>query len=107
MSTKKQIHKVGWQEQIQMFSSDNRGRKAAVTIEGLTIAKNQVFRDIEFDSVEKGNELIIKLGFLENIFTHAVDALVELHIYQESNGVDTALEVVDEKGRSTLLRLMN
>lgn len=107
MNKKKQIQNAEWQERIQTFSSGNRGRKAAIATEGITLVENQVLRDIEYDPIGKGNDLIITLGYVENIFTHTIDAPVEFYLHQDSSGVVTALEVVDEKGGSTFLRLMN
>ena len=107
MSTKKQIQNAGWRERIQTFSSCNRGRKAAIAVEGMTLVDDQVLRDIEYDPVGKGNDLIIRLGYIVNLFTHTIDAPVELYIHQESNGIVSALEVVDENDKSTFLRLLN
>lgn len=107
MSTKKQIQNAEWQERIQTFSSGNRGRKAAIAVEGMILAENQVFRDIEYDPVGKGNDLIMTLGHMEDMFTHTIAAPAALYIHQESNGVVDALEVVDGKGGTTFLRLLN
>ena len=107
MSTKKRIQNKDWLERLQLFSSGNRGRKAAIATEGMTIIENQVLRDIEYDPIGKGNDLIITLGYMEDLFTHTIDAPVELYIHQESNGVVSTLEVVDENDKSTFLRMLN
>lgn len=74
---------------------------------GLTNAENQILRDIEYDLVGKGNDLIITFVYNENMFTHTIDDPLELFIHEESSGVVAALEVVGEKGGSTFLRLLN
>ena len=107
MSTKKQIQNAEWQERIQMFSSGNRRTKAAIAVEGMILAENQLLRDIEYDPVGKGNDLIITFGYIENMFSHTIDDPLELFIHEESSGGVAALEVVDQKGGSTFLRLLN
>lgn len=65
MSKKKKLPNEEWQERIQLFVSGNTGRKVAIATGGMTIVENQIMRDVEYDPVGKGNDLIITLGYSE------------------------------------------
>ena len=104
MSTKKQIPNSEWQERIQTFTSGNMGRKVAISAEGMTIVENKPFRDLEYDPVGKGNEMIITMGEGDDTYWHTVIALVEVYEHQESNGEISSLEIVDQNGDSVYLR---
>lgn len=106
MSTKKKLPKEDWQERIQLFVSGNTGRKAAIATGGMTIVENQVLRDVAYDPVGKGNDLIITLGYAEDLYTHTVLAPVELFLQEENNGVVSILEIIDQNGDITNLRLL-
>jgi hypothetical protein len=105
MSIKKSIPNDEWQERLATFTSGNRGRKAAIAAQGMTIIENRAFRDLEYDPVGKGNDVIITLGDREETFTHTVDAPVEINLHQEEDGEISALEIIDQNGESTFLRL--
>ena len=105
MSIKKNIQSNEWQERLATFTSGNRGRKAAIATQGMTIIENTPFRDLEYDPVGKGNDIIITLGDMEDTFTHTVTAPVDIFLHQEDNGEVSALEVVDQINESTFLRL--
>ena len=68
----------------------------------MTIVENKPFVSVDFDPDGKGNDLIIKL----DEFAHIVNVPVELYIIENSNGVVSALEVVDQNGDITYLRLL-
>jgi hypothetical protein len=106
MSIKKNIQNNEWQERLTTFTSGNRGRKAAIAAQGMTIIENRPFRDLEYDPVGKGNDIIITLGDLEDTFTHTVYAPVDIFLHQEDNGEVSALEIVDQSSESTFLRLL-
>ncbi len=100
MSNKKQIQKSEWQERLQTFTSGNRGRKAAIAAEGMTLVENKPFENVFYDPVGKGNELVISV----EDFTHTVAAPTELYVEESEKGVVTSLEVVDQNGQSCFLR---
>lgn len=107
MSTKKQILFDDWQERLQLFTSGNRGRKSAIAANDMTIVEDHEFRDIEYDPIGKGNDLIITLGTMDNFITHTINAPVEIFFHQEENGEVSTLEIFDQNGETTLLRLLN
>lgn len=107
MSTNKQIKTSEWQERLQLFSSGNRGRKAAIASGGMTVVEKKTFRDIEYDPMHKGNDLVITLGAAGDTFRHTVQAPVELYIHQEADGEVSTLEIIDQNGEVTLVRLLS
>ena len=102
MSTNKQIEVSEWQDRLQSFTSGNKGRTAAIAAKGMTIVEDMALVGVEYDPVGKGNDIMITLEG----FTHTVNAPVELRITEASNGVVSTLEVIDQNGASTFLRLL-
>ena len=102
MSTKKQIETSEWQDRLQSFTSGNKGRTSAIAAGGMTLAEQKALVSVDYDPVGKGNDMMISLEG----FSHTVNAPVELYITEESNGVVSTLEIVDQNGVSTFLRLL-
>ncbi len=102
MSTRKQIQTSEWQQRLQTFTSGNKGRTSAIAAEGMTLVENKPLVSVNFDPVGKGNDLVISVKG----FSHTVNEPVEMYITEESNGVVSTLEVVDQNGKSTFLRLL-
>jgi len=102
MSAKKQIQKEDWQQRLQTFTSGNKGRTSAIAAEGMTLVENKPLVSVNYDPAGKGNDMIISLEG----FSHTVNTPVELFISEGSNGVISTLEVVDQNGKSTFLRLL-
>ena len=87
-----------WQERFTTFTSGNRGRIAAIATQGMTVIENRPFRDLEYDPVGKGNDVIITFGDREDTFTHTVNDPAEIVLHQEDDGEISALEVLDQNG---------
>ena len=102
MSTNKRIETSEWQDRLQSLTSGNKGRTSAIAAEGMTIAENKSLVSVDYDPVGKGNDILIALEG----FTHTVTAPVELRITEASNGVVSTLEIIDQNGTSTFLRLL-
>jgi len=100
--SKKQIKSTEWQERLQTFTSGNKNRTAAIATDGMTVVENTPLVSVDYDPPGKGNALTITLEG----FTHTVSAPVELYLTEEVNGVVSTLEVVDQNGTSTFLRLI-
>jgi len=100
--SKKLIESSEWQERLQMFTSGNKGRASAIAAEGMTLVENKPLISVDYDPLGKGNDLIITVEG----FTHTVMAPTELYIVEASDGVVSILEVVDQNGEATLLRLL-
>jgi hypothetical protein len=100
--SKKQIETSEWQERLQTFTSGNENRTAAIASDGMTVVENTPLVSVDYDPPGKGNALTITLEG----FTHSVSAPVELYLTEEANGVVSTLEVVDQNGASTFVRLI-
>ena len=62
MSTTKSIPKEEWKDRLNSFSSGHRGLVSAITVDGMTVVEGRVLRDLEYDPVGKGNDLVITVG---------------------------------------------
>ena len=102
MSTKNQIQKVDWQQRLQTFTSGNKGRTSAVAADGMTVVENKPLAGVDYDPVRKGNDVVITLKG----FAQMINVPLELCITEESNGIVSTIEIVEQMGRSTLLRLL-
>lgn len=107
MSVKKQIPIEDLQDRLQTLTSGNRGRKSAIATGGMTIIENKPFRDLEYDPVGKGNDLVITLGGDDDSFFHTVKAPVEVYTHQEDDGEVSSIEIVDQNGDVTIIRLLS
>ena len=102
MSTKKQIKKEDWQDKIQSLVSGNKGRVAKITVGNDTVIDGIALVGIDYDPAGKGNEIM----FTVEGSTHSVDAPTELSVVEQSNGVVSAVEVLDKKEEKTILHLL-
>jgi hypothetical protein len=107
MSVRKQIPVEDWQDRLQTLTSGNRGRKSAIAAGGMTIIENKPFRDLEYDPVGKGNDLVITLGGADDSFFHTVKAPSEIYTHQEETGEVSSIEIVDQNGDITVIRLLS
>jgi hypothetical protein len=103
---KKQLQKNEWSERLQMVSSGNRGANALLEEAGENIAENTPFRDIEYDPAKKGDDLVIALGSGDDNLRHVVASPVELYLHEDSNGVLTSVEIINNKSVTTSIRFL-
>lgn len=102
MNIKKHIAPSDWQNRLQTFTSGNRGRTSAIATEGMTNVENKPLVSVNYDPVGKGNDVVIQLEG----FTHSINAPVEFYITEEANGAVSTLEIVDQNGDVTYLKLL-
>jgi hypothetical protein len=101
LSTRKQIENEYWQEQLQILNSTNKGRSAAIVLQGMTIVENVPFDCFVYDPIRKGNDIVLTLdGFI-----HMVNEPVEMYIIHDANGVISELEILGQNGFATFLKL--
>jgi hypothetical protein len=103
---KKQLRKNEWAERLQMLSSGNKGAKALLEEAGENIAENIPFRNIEYDPVGKGDDLVIAIGTGDNNLRHVVSSPMELYLHEDSNGVLTSVEIINNKSVTTIIRFL-
>ena len=70
------------------------------------MAKDVALVAIDYDSVLKGNKMVISYGDEEAPYRHMIDGPVALWQGQDVNGRVVALEVEDEKGGHTIMTLV-
>ncbi len=102
MSIRKKIEMPDWQGRLQSITSGNRGRTAAIGVEGTTLVEQKALESVVYDPVDKGNDIMISVEG----FAHTVDAPVEIFIEEDDDGRLVTLEVKDQNGKSTFLRLL-
>lgn len=101
MGSRGKIENEHWQKILQTFSSTNEGRIAAIVSWGITIVENKALNRVIYDPIRKGNDLVLAVdGFI-----HMVNEPVEIYITQESDGMVSILEILDQNGVITFLRL--
>lgn len=101
--SKKQVPQDEWQERLLTISSGNRGRRAMIETNGVVIAKQMPFRDIEYDPAGKGDDLVVAMGEQDSDLRHVVQAPKELFLVLQSDGELSSLEIVDRSGKITVL----
>ena len=102
ITTKNQIQKVDWQQRLEAFTPGNMGRTSAVAADDITVVKNKPLAGVDYNPVRKGNDVVNTLKG----FAQMINVPLELYITEESNGIASKLEIVEQMGRSTLLRLL-
>ena len=103
---RKQLRKEEWGDRLLSLSSGNKGANVLLEEAGENIAENMPFRNIEYDSANKGNDLVIALGTIDADLRHTVQSPTELYLHQNSDGVIASLEIKNSKGIITMLRFI-
>lgn len=106
----KQIPQQRWLEFFDMFGDGNRGRTIAIEVINQEIGDEELIKDaplmsIVYDPPEKDNNLAIETGKDEVNYAHNITAPTEVWEAQDENGEVVALEIKDESGTKTILRL--
>ena len=91
-----------------MFSNGNRGRMVAIEVADMAIGDQPLTETatlfaIDYDPVNKGDDLMITTGRDEVEYTHKISAPAEIWESQDDNGKVVALEVIDRDGLKTIL----
>ncbi len=122
MSMQKEISQDRWPDYLSQVTAGNRGRHIAVdVITPADVSPEQVekqpqiniplagapFLSLEYESVTKGNAIIISAGVNTVEYEHAVDAPVEMMANQNIDGRLDFLEILDQNGACTRLNFIN
>ena len=108
MAQTKKIDQDRWIEFLSMFSNGNRGRMVAIEIVDMEIGEQTLtgaapLFAIDYDTVNKGDDLVITTGLNDVDYSHKISAPVEIWESQDDNGKVVALEVIDRDGVKTIL----
>ncbi|NVK50600.1 MAG: DUF5335 family protein [Cyclobacteriaceae bacterium] len=102
MGSRGKIENEHWQNKLKAFSSTNKGRMATIVALGMTIIENKAFNSVIYDPILKGNDLVLAVDG----FVHMVNEPVEMYITQEFNDMVSILEILDQNGMTTFLKLL-
>ena len=118
MQKREQIDQEQWSDYLSQVTAGNRGRRISLDVAGgagvspenseelapVAIGlTNAPFLSIEYDSVNKGNAIIISSGVDEVEHEHPVEGPAELTVNLDPDGRLDSLEILDQNGARTKL----
>jgi hypothetical protein len=110
MAMNTQIPNEEWSNFLTTFSNDTRGRLVSVQVidpvsgDAGEVAQGKLLA-VDYDPMEKGNDMVVSLGTEDIDVTHSVAAPVELWKAQLDTGEISALEIIDQNNGKTILSL--
>jgi len=100
MTKSKLIPVKEWVEFCGLFTNGNKGR--LVTISDIderamdnVLAKEMPLWAIDYDPIDKGDDIVVTLGENSMEFSHTIDAPVELWESRNEKGVVNQLRIID------------
>ena len=108
MAQTKKWDQERWSEFLSMFSNGNRGRMVAIEVADMAIGDQPLTEAaplfaIDYDPVNKGDDLMITTGRDEVEYTHKISAPAEIWESQDDNGKAMVLEIIARDGAKTIL----
>ena len=108
MAQTKKLDQERWSEFLSMLSSGNRGRMIAIEVESMAIGAQPIavalpLFAIDYDSVNKGDDLVISTGLDSVDYSHTISSPTEIWELQDDNGKVSALEIIDHTGAKTII----
>lgn len=110
MAINTQVSSSDWLEFFVSFSNGNQGRLLSLEeFDAESGSTGQVVQGkliaVDYDPVDKGNDLVVTTGDGEIDNSHIVKAPVEVWKAQADDGEIVSLEIIDQNGAKTILRL--
>ncbi|PWJ39333.1 DUF5335 family protein [Sediminitomix flava] len=106
MSIRKHLSQEEWSDKLQSINSSNKGRHVVLEVQNNTLAEDKALRDVDYDPVGKGNDIIITLeGNNGDTLFHTVKAPVDIYTVQHDNGELSIIDIYDQNGECTSIRL--
>jgi len=101
MARIKQIQNENWPNHMATFTNGNRGRMVSVSVTDdesvtKTLVKQLPLLGLDFDPINKGDDMVISLGKSTLEVSHTIDAPVELFEKHNDLGVVTNVEIIDQ-----------
>ncbi len=108
MAQTKKLDQERWSEFLSMFSNGNRGRTVAIEVADIGIGDQPLTEAaplfaIDYDSANKGDDLVITTGRDAVDYSHKISAPAEIWESQDDNGKAVSLEILDRNGAKTIL----
>ena len=110
MAINSQIMQDDWKEFFVTFSNGNRGRMLSLEVLDSTSGDSGQMRQgklmaVDYDPVDKGNDIVVTTGETEVDYSHTIKAPVEIWKAQKDSGEVGALEIIDQNNVKTILSL--
>jgi hypothetical protein len=103
MAQTKKIEQERWAEYLSMLSNGNRGRMISIEAESQTLADTMPLFAIDYDPVNKGDDLVITTGTDKVEYTHTINAPKELWELQDDNGTVVSMEIINQEGLKNII----
>ncbi len=108
MSINTQVPQERWGDFFVTLSNGNRGRTLSLEVldpvsgdSGL--ARQGKLMAVDYDTVEKGNDIVVTTGVDEIEYAHRIETPVEVWKMQKDDGELSALEIIDQNNIKTIL----
>lgn len=110
MAINTQIPREEWKDFFATFSNGNRARPVTMEVFDTSSGSSGPMKlgplmGVDYDPVDKGNDIILSIGMDNVDRTHTIDAPTEVRQAQLDNGEIFALEIVDQAGSKTVVSL--
>jgi hypothetical protein len=110
MSVNTEIPREEWKDFFVTLSNGNRGRILSIEVldpESGDSGQSQQGKllAVDYDPVDKGNDIVVTTGVDEVDYSHTIKAPVEVWKAQQDNGEVAALEIIDQNNVKTILSL--
>ncbi len=105
----KQIQMDNWMDHLATFTNGNRGRRVTITVpdganpEG-PIAKDLPLMAIDYDAINKGDDMVISFGPDTLVYSYTIEAPVELWETHNDQGVVTLIKIIDQNNNQCMLK---
>jgi hypothetical protein len=110
MSVNTEIPREEWKDFFVTFSNGNRGRMLSLEVFDSESGDSRKVKQgkllaVDYDPVDKGNDIVVTTGVDEIDYAHTMKAPVEVWKAQQDSGEVAALEIVDQNNLKTILSL--
>jgi hypothetical protein len=103
-----QVPREEWKDFFVTFSNGNRGRMLSLEVldpesgDSGQVKQGKLLA-LDYDPVDKGNDIVVTTGVDEVDYSHTIEAPVEVWKVQQDSGEVAALEIIDQNNVKTIL----
>jgi hypothetical protein len=110
MAINTQVPREEWKDFFVTFSNGNRGRMLSLEVLDPEFGDSGQVKQgkllaLDYDPVDKGNDIVVTTGVDEVDYSHTIEAPVEVWKAQKDSGEVAALEIIDQNNLKTILSL--
>ena len=101
MTRSKQIPMDRWVEYCSIFSNGNKGRLLTISDIDERAGYNILVEEmplwaVDYDPIDKGDDIVISLGKSDVEYSHTIDAPVEMWESRNEKGIVNQLRIIDQ-----------